>query len=306
MTILPMLACPTSSASNRKPVIFEELMARGDWVADVKIDGVRALPQWDGQKLIITNRVGADITHRYPEIQDALSDVLRGQKPLVLDGEIVARDGKFESTLMRDQQENPRRIATMIEKYPVIFVGFDMPDFSARWSERRRNLDEVSSDWQKHAGTLATTITSFSVGFLNETREHGMEGVVAKHINSRYEYGKRSRQWLKFRNRYRVSCLVAGYYPGTGSRAEFGGLELALLDDAGNPVSVGRVGTGFTGAEIVRLKTAIDRSDLLVVEIETTNQTSGGQLRFPVYRGVRTDVAQTDCSVGQLQFLPTC
>lgn len=302
-----MLASPTSSASNRRPIVFEELMASSGWVADVKIDGVRCLAHWSGAELALTNRVGTAINYRYPEIVAALTDVLTGvREELLLDGEIVAVDGRFESTLLRDQQENPRRIAALAATHPVMYVMFDAPEFATPWHERREKLDRITLQWgTAHPATLATTVTSMSPNFLAETREHGMEGVIAKQINSRYEFGKRSKQWLKFKNLYRVTCLVAGYTPGTGSRSDFGAMELALLD-GDTPVSVGRVGTGFTEPEIAKLKAALDRGDLLVVEIEATNQTSGGVLRFPVYKGVRTDVLPTDCKIEQLQFLPTC
>lgn len=299
-----MLASPTSPTANRAGTNFRDLIATGDWVADLKMDGVRALAHWSGDDLQITNRVGVDIGYRYPEIMSALTDVLTGTPAILIDAEIVARDGKFETTLIRDQQQNAGRIRALSESSPCSFIAFDAPDFKTPWVDRRLKL-EAAADWTG-GNTLALTVISRDDGFLDKTRERGMEGVVAKHVSGRYEFGKRSRLWLKFKNTYRVTCLVAGYTKGTGSRERFGAMELALLDDTGTPVSVGRVGTGFDEAEITRLKQALDSGGLLTVEIETTNQTSQGQLRFPVYRGVRSDVAPSDCLLAQLQFLPTC
>lgn len=299
MTVLPMLASPTSSAGNRRPIVLSELMSSGDWIADTKLDGVRALIHWDGSAFTITNRNGVNTTHKYPELRDPLHEALAGEKALILDGEIISRDGSFESTLLRDQQESASRIKALSQSRPCMFIAFDLPEFRTPWRERRDKLE-------RFAETITLTTYSPDADFLEKTRELGMEGVVAKHVNGRYEFGKRSKMWLKFRNRYRITCLVAGYAPGQGSRSEFGAMVLALIDPAsGGVLEVGRVGTGFKEAEIPALKEHLDAGRLLVVEIETTNQTSGGQLRFPVYRGIRADVLPQDCTVEQLQFLPT-
>lgn len=303
--MLPMLCTSSTPASGRPAQNFEALMATGQFVADVKIDGVRALAQWDGETVALSNRHGVDITYRYPEIVEALTTVLTrdGVAPAIIDGEIVAQDGSFESTLRRDQQTNPAGVARVMAAIPVSFVAFDVASHPGVWLERRDELEDIAHEWD--GMLLRTTVVSESVNFLAQTRELGLEGVVVKRKSSLYRAGTRSKQWIKFRNRYKVTCLTAGYERGSGSRAEIGAIHLALLND-GEPVLVGRVGTGFTDIELRRVKKALDAGEILAVEIECTNKTSGGQLRFPVYRGVRTDVGLLDCDIKQLEFLPTC
>lgn len=302
-TMLPMLCTSSTPASGRPAQNFEALMATGQFVADVKVDGVRALALWDGEHVSLSNRHGVDITYRYPEVVEALTGVLEGALTMLIDGEIVAQDGSFESTLRRDQQTNAAGVRRVMEQVPVSFVAFDIANHPGTWVERRALLDSVAAKWDGRL--LRTTVVSESDKFLAQTRELGLEGVVVKRKSSLYRAGTRSKQWIKFRNRFKVTCLTAGYEPGNGSRSEIGAIHLALLDN-GEPVTVGRVGTGFTPIELRRLKKALDAGEILAIEIECTNQTSGGQLRFPVYRGVRTDVGLLDCDIKQLEFLPTC
>lgn len=300
----PMLCTSSTPASGRPASYFEPLMRTGQWVADVKMDGVRAIAHWSGQHLRIGNRHGVDITHRYPDVAERLRTVLGALPPVTIDGEIVAHGG-FESTLMRDQQENRARIKAMVQQYPVTFFAFDIVDTgAATYVERRAALEALCAGWEDVEG-LSITVTSDSEDFLAHTREAGLEGAVLKRKSSLYRPGTRSKNWIKFRNRYRVTCLVRSYVPGNGSRSEFGAMNLELIE-GGDLVPIGTAGTGFSAREIPALKKALDAGEILTVEIECANQTSSRQLRFPVFRGVRTDVEPLDCVVEQLQFLPTC
>ena len=282
---LPMLATATTGASNTVPISIDDLLETGEWVLDTKLDGVRAYAH-EGR---LINRLGKDITYRYPEVQ-VESDAW-------LDGEIVALDGRFESTLLRDQQERPASIKKLAESTPCHFIAFDMPELAREpWAVRRARLENEP--------VMVTPIGDSRVLF-DTAVELGMEGVIAKRMNARYQFGKRSRDWKKFKTTRRLTCLVAGYEPGNGSRAHFGAMHLALLD-VGGPVLVGRVGSGFTERDTHRLKARLDAGELLAVEVEALNVTSGRQLRHPVFRGVRTDVQPSACTIDQLDLFPTC
>lgn len=297
----PMLAVPSTGASNTPAQDFRRLMATGEWLADVKMDGIRAWLLWDGERIQFRNRNGVDITRKYPEL-----DFNLGPDPIWLDGEIIAIDNSFETTLTRDKQEYGPNIRRMAVTDPCRFVAFDIPAYDS-WSyvDRRATLEDFLDD-DLLSVHLGITTVSDSPDFLDETRDLGLEGVIAKRKNARYAFGKRSRNWVKFKNLHRVTCLVAGYVPGTGSRADFGAMRLALIDDSGNVVDVGTVGTGFKEFEIRELKARLDRGDLLVAEIETLNRTSGNKLRFPVYKGIRSDVPMLACTTTQLDTLPVC
>lgn len=298
----PMLATPSTGAGNRAPIDIETLA--GTHGFDLKMDGIRAFAEWDGASLTLTNRNGENITRNYPEVVEAAP--LFFDLPTWLDGELVADDGRFETVLTRDKQANARAIAAHAERHPVTFHAFDLPLYAEQgWTWRRDALEAMAAEWPR-PGRFTITPVSFTPDFLAKTREIGLEGVIAKRLNDTYHFGLRSKSWVKFKNLHRVTCLVAAYSAGEGSRAHFGKMHLALIGPDGKVVPCGSVGTGFKAKETWELKELLDRGEILVVEIEALNRTSGGTLRFPVYKGLRTDVDITACTVDQLSTLPAC
>lgn len=296
MTFSPMLAIASTGASGRQPYTIGQL--KGTHMFDLKMDGIRG---WaEGGR--IYNRHGVDITHRYPEIEEALANSAPYGR---LDGELVAEDGKFETALTRDKQEKAASIGRLRVSKPMLFVVFDMPTDSLMpkpWWRRR----EALNTWQAKGIDPRVYLSpcSHEVEFFDRAREMGMEGVIAKAANARYTQGpKRSATWIKFKNTQRVTCLVAGYSPGSGSRSHFGRVHLRLINPDGSLLDIGEVGTGWTERETHSLKALIDQGEILVVEIEALSLTSGGKLRFPVYKGIRTDIAPHECTAAQLEVL---
>lgn len=287
----PMLAIPSTGAGNRAPRDLETLLRTGDWVADLKLDGVRATRQRER----FFNRQGVDITEKFPEIR--MPDTM-----LWLDGEIVALDGSFETVAQREKLENPKRIPAAAKANPCRFVAFDVLDLErgTPWFARREMLEAA----QLMHGFPITPV-GYDMAFVEQVRELGLEGVIAKRRKSRYQHDKRSPDWVKFKNLHRISCLVAGYEPGEGSRKHFGAMLLALIDEHGEVVPIGKVGTGFTRVDTHVIKALIDDgAEVLIAEIECLNLTSGNTLRFPVFRGLRSDISPTDCTTAQLESLP--
>lgn len=290
MTELPMLASASTGASGRLPVTLDQLVDSGDWTFDLKLDGERAFLFPDGR---IVNRKGVDITHRFPEIINHTGEWL--------DGEIVALDGSFETVLSRGGQENRAGIARGAVNSPCRFVAFDLPGHATQpWLIRRDMLETLASNMSQ-----AITVVSRDRDFFDHVRDLGMEGVIAKRNSSRYQFGRRSKDWVKFKTTRRITCVVTGYSPGTGSREHMGAIHLALIN-GDSPVSVGRCGSGFTAKQTHDLKTRLDAGELLAVEIECLSLTSGGTLRFPVFRGIRFDKAIHECTYDQLDELPRC
>jgi bifunctional non-homologous end joining protein LigD len=292
-----MLATASSGASNRRPIAIEGL--EGTHVYDLKVDGVRAVLHHGPDGVRLVNRNGVDITHKYPEIVESVT-----KQGMPLDGEILADDGRFETTLLRDQQEKRAAIARLAKAHPCRFIAFDAPTAEGTWADRRGATEQEV----ERLASERVTVTPYSMDpkWFQEVAKMGMEGVIAKRINGRYRPGKRSTDWVKFKTVRRVSCIVVGYSPGTGSRKHFGNMTLAMLDDNLDPVEVGTVGSGFTEKQTHDLKARLDAGELLVVEIEALNLTSGRRLRHPVYKGIRSDLTPMDVRTTQLDTLPTC
>ena len=297
--IKPMLAAASTTANNRPAVKIETL--EGDYTFDLKLDGLRAIAYWEDSKLTLINRNGVDITAQFPEIH------MDAKLPMVLDGEIVACDGRFQTVATRGKQTKAALIKASSKINPCKFVAFDLLEYDGRsylnetYFQRRAQLNDLRlSSW------VERSVISPSASFLDIVRQQGMEGVIAKRNESRYAPGGRNRDWIKFKVLHSITAIAVGYEAGTGSRAHFGAMTLALLDQQHNVVPLGRVGTGFTEAEILDLKSRLDAGMPTLVEIECLNRTADGSLRFPVYKHIRNDVSILDANIAQLDTLPLC
>lgn len=301
--ITPMLASPPKKETLSTLV--------GTHTFDIKLDGVRCLLYWDGQTCKLVNRSGVNVTHRFPEVVEAAKDL--GPRPIVLDGEIVAKSGSFQDTAKRDKQNKPMDIKQAMAAIPVTFVAFDMlwlANVDLRpmtYVTRRANLETVLIDaLGLHVSNIQLSVVSTDADFFDVVKSMGMEGVIAKRNTSTYRSGRFS-DWIKFKALRSITCVGIGYEVGTGARAHFGAMHLALVGhpNGGGIVEVGRVGTGFDTSEIAYLKGELDAGRPVVVEIECLNKSRDNKLRFPVYKGVRTDLSVVDAKLEQLADIPT-
>ena len=280
---------------------------------DLKIDGVRDVIAINKGTVRIQNRNGVDTTNRYPDIVKGCIEQFGSDAVLVLDGEMVVKvDGRpdFKATSQRDRCSEPAKIAARSRTMPATFIAFDLlykdgVDLRNEQYGHRRNALVAAL-----AGTSG--VVEPNVGSMDGhkmmalVREHHLEGVIAKRLDSRYKAGKGS-DWLKIKPTFMISCVVTGYTAGEGARSStFGALSLALYKD-GVLTSVGEVGTGFKQKDLLEIQ---DRLAMLapydptatyamVVEVEYQEFTVDGSLRFPVYRGIRSDVHARDCLYSQ-------
>jgi bifunctional non-homologous end joining protein LigD len=283
------------------------------WAYEVKWDGVRAQVAVEAGAVRLTSRNGNDVTGGYPELQ-ALAAAVPG--PVLLDAEVVALDDTGRPDFGRLQSRMHVRAprAELVRTVPVSLVLFDLLADPALlldrpYDERRARLEALALHgpcWQtppafvREGRALATA-----------TQAQGMEGVVAKRRDSRYEPGRRSDCWVKAKHVRRQSAVVVGWQPGGGGRAGRLGSMLLAVNAADGLVFAGHVGTGFSSAELDRLaallaplqrptpavevprehaRTAVWVEPVLVVEVELTSWTKDGRLRHPSYKGLRDDL----------------
>ncbi len=320
----PMLATSVSAAEARRAA-----KRWGPWV-EFKWDGVRALGVWDGERLALFARSGTDITARYPEVTAAASF---GPQPMVVDGEIVALDraGRPSFALLQNRMHLtvPREIDRQRTLTPVAYFVFDAlahhgRDLTARpLHERRAVLEQMLSSADRAPGSDAATIAVPPVtddvdAALTTARELDLEGVMVKDPGSTYRGGMRSERWLKVKLTRTRDVVVGGIRPGRGGRGgRIGSLLVGIPSPAGLRYA-GRVGSGFSDAELTRLESALaprrtdrdpfvgvpaaDASDAvwvrpdLVGEVEFAELTPGGILRHARWRGLRPDRAPDDVS----------
>lgn len=309
--LVPMLA-----STGRLPRDDEQ------WAFEVKWDGVRAITYWRPGRLRIESRNLNDIGSRYPELR-ALGRQL-GAREAVLDGEIVAFDehGKpsFERLQKRMHQLSESVVRRLAREAPVTYVIFDVlyldghTTIELPYRERRKLLLELGLNgaaWQTPAHNVGG-----GDALLAATAEHGLEGVLAKRLDSPYTPGERCGSWLKLKNVNRQELAIGGWLPGKGARAgRIGALLMGYHEDedCGERVLryAGRVGTGFDERELERLgeklaglgrrsspfakrgiqppREARFVEPALVAEIEFSHWTRERILRHSVYKGLRSD-----------------
>lgn len=297
------------------------LMAEDQWYFDLKIDGVRCVAAINRGKVTLTNRNGVDISYRYPEICAALIEKFGTDARLILDGEAVVfgPDGKpsFKLTSKRDRQQKAHIIQSLSQTMPATLVAFDILYREAldlrgeTYATRKSALEFVMQDTPGHPRIQPNVGSSDGHKMLALVREHALEGLIAKRMKSRYQAGRRS-DWLKIKPTQTISCRVIGITEGTGARGDtFGALKLALMHE-GEIIPCGEVGTGFKQADLqeivdqyVQYLGPPGRVPMIkthfVVEVEFQEFTPDGALRFPVFRGIRTDVGVDECYYAQVQ-----
>ncbi|WP_036570698.1 non-homologous end-joining DNA ligase [Nocardia sp. BMG51109] len=281
------------------------------WAYEVKFDGIRAAAYVTDQ-LRLLSRNGNDITAAWPELA-ALAPASPG---FVVDGEIVVftRDGRssFEALQPRMHQRDRAKIRVLAESLPAVFVIFDLlhvgdrPLIDLPYRQRRELLERVGL--QGPHWRISPHLNGSGADILAESERLGLEGLLAKRLDSRYLPGRRSSLWTKIKNSQVMDVVVAGWRPGTGNRAgRIGSLAVAIPGRDGNLVWVGNVGSGFTRAMLadlhVRLTAlhrdtapGVNRGDApgvvwvqprLVGSVTFTDWTRDGFLRHPVWRGLR-------------------
>jgi bifunctional non-homologous end joining protein LigD len=308
--LLPMLASPA------------ELPRESEgWAFEVKWDGVRALTYWRPGRLRIESRNLNDVSSRYPELR-ALGREL-GAHEAILDGEIVAFDEhgipNFERLQRRMHVTSDSAIRRLARQTPVVYAIFDLLYLDGRittglpYRERRALLEQLDLNGP------AWSTPAYRVGsgrdFLQATAAHGLEGVLAKRIDSPYLPGERSGHWLKIKNVNRQELVIGGWLEGKGRRSgAIGALLMGYHESTGEERELryaGRVGTGFDDSELERLAgelAPIQRRSSpfakhgvqpprgahfvepqLVAEIEFSHWTHAHILRHSSYKGLRFD-----------------
>lgn len=223
------------------------------WTFEPKWDGFRALVFRDGADLFLQSRDGRPLARYFPELLPPLAAQLPAR--CVLDGEIViAGEGglDFEALQLRLHPAESR-VKRLAREIPAAIVFFDLLALGDRdlrdtpFAERRAMLERVMAD--RHAPihlTPATTDRGVARDWFERFEGAGLDGVMAKRADGRYEPGKRA--MLKVKHERDCDCVVAGFRWHKGfEETAVGSLLLGLFDDAGTLHHVGVCGS-FTAA----------------------------------------------------------
>jgi bifunctional non-homologous end joining protein LigD len=314
--VTPMLARAEALPRDESAYAFE-----------IKWDGLRAIAYSSPGTLRFESRNLNDISASYPELM-RLARAL-GSHSAVLDGEIVVLDGdgrpSFAALARRMGVSSPARAKRLAEGDPVTYVIFDLlwldgQSLMARpYVERREALGELSlrgERWQ-----TPDYIAGHGRETLAASERQGLEGVIAKRLDSPYEPGRRSGAWIKLKNVRRERLAVGGWLAGQGRRRErIGALLVGERLGDGTLRYAGRVGSGMGEEELDQLAAALaplERPEspfapggaakpprganfvepALEVEVAFREWTEDGVLRQPTFEKLVPQPAQADSAI---------
>jgi bifunctional non-homologous end joining protein LigD len=297
----------------------------GDWLYELKFDGIRAIAVKNAKRASLISRNGNKLDSRFPEMAGAVKDL--PVRECVIDGEVVAldEDGRSSFQLLQALEIEGR-------KAPLRFYVFDLLQLDGKsllgvsLEQRKQVLAKICEgvgDPIRYSGEISGDVKSL----LAEVKRRGLEGLIGKQRNSVYEPGRRSGTWIKLKCVNEQEFVIGGYTPPAGSRKHFGAILVGYYE-GGKLKFAGKVGSGFTAKSLSMLYKKFreeERSDCpfidlppkqrgewvqgitpsmmkkmhwvnpkFVAEIKFAEWTRDGKLRQPVFLGLREDKSATE------------
>ncbi len=289
------------------------------YVYEVKWDGIRALISYEDGKVRIRTRNQHDVTDQFPELLDG-EKAFRATNA-VFDAEIVSLDGDgkpvFKKVINRLQASGVTNIQKASKANPCYCYIFD-----CLYLDGRAIINEPLSKRKEWLIDTVRAETPYRVSeyvedgesLLEAARVHGLEGIMAKKVDSKYLPGKRSDCWYKIKIRDASEVFIVGYTKGKGERGNtFGALQIAERVDNEWQYR-GKVGTGFDDAMMKDILSTLKKVDTLkkppikgnlidekitvwlepkvIAEVSYSRITPDKMFREPVFMKLRIDLSE--------------
>lgn len=303
-----------------KPRLLENPPGGGDWMYEIKFDGIRALAIKNGNKVSLMSRNQNELGARYPQIVAIVKEL--SVNDCVLDGEVVALDEKGRSSFQLLQA-----LEMEGRKSPVYYYVFDLLQAEGKTLlslplERRKELLAAIRQGTGDPLRYSDEIGGAPEALLREIKRVGLEGIVGKQRQSIYEPGRRSGAWIKLKCVNQQEFVIGGYTPPAGSRKYFGALLVGYYRQ-GRLCFAGKVGTGFNAKMLAALHKQFQKekrpdcpfvdlpskqggkwvqgitpgemrkcvwiNPVFVGQVKFAEWTRDGKLRQPVFLGLRED-----------------
>jgi DNA ligase D-like protein (predicted ligase) len=286
-----------------KAVLWDGAFSDPGWIFERKLDGVRCLAHRDKRGVKLLSRTDRSMNADYPELVAALE--AEPCEDFVVDGEVVAFDGRGITSFSRLQRRHRERVAIFYYVFDLLRLnGEDTRDLPLR--ERKAELRRALAF--KGPIRFSPHRNGHGEELFREACRKGLEGIMAKRADSTYR-ATRSSDWRKLKCHAEQELVIGGYTAPQGSRTDFGALLVGYFEDDRLSYA-GKVGTGFdqeTLRELGGRLRGLERDDppfhdvhpiprgthwvepKLVAQIAFTEWTRDGRLRHPRFLGLRTD-----------------
>lgn len=283
-----------------------------DFIYEIKFDGIRCLAYITKDSVDLRNKRNKDITSLFPELQKLNLQV---NEKCILDGEIIViKNGipDFFEVQKRTLMTNPFKIKLQSERLPASFVAYDIIYVEDKeiidlpLEKRKYVLNETIKENDRIA--ISKTTENNGIALFNLTKAQGLEGVVAKRKDSKYFYGKRSKDWIKFKVLEDQDYVVCGYIQKLNNMTS---IIIGQYNNKKELIYKGHVTLGSSLRTLNKHKyTIIDHPPFdsvpagneyavwlkpeLVCIVEYMPSNKEG-LRQPVFKGIRTDKTANEC-----------
>lgn len=238
-----------------------ELPSGEGWAAEVKFDGMRIVAAVGdpARPLRLDTTRGHDAAPRFPELAGLPAALAPHQ--VVLDGEVVAVDGAGRPDFGRLQRRmhltRPADVSRIAARVPVRYMVFDVLWLDGHdltgltYLQRRKLLADLVEPGE--AWLVPAHHVDGAAELLAAAKAQQLEGIIVKRVDSPYLPGSRSPLWRKVKVRPRQELVIGGWQAGAGGRRGQLGSILVGFYEGSRLRFAGKVGTGFTDAELRRL-----------------------------------------------------
>jgi len=288
-----------------EPVSSNTVPEGQEWISQIKWDGVRILTYWNGEETKLYNRKLNERTNTFPELTNTRS--YTNAESIILDGEVIALDQNgnpsFHEVMRRDGIRRLDRVKFVMEAVPIYYMIFDILYYNGEWvndKTLKERLELLSSVITPNKQIQVVPINKDNQALFEVSKQHGLEGIVCKKLNSRYIIDGKNSDWQKIKNYKDIIAVIGGVTYRSGI---VNSILVGLYDDEERFWYIGHVGTGkLTHAEWKELTKVIEAikigknpfsnqpkrvkdiqwiDPLLTVKVQFIEWTEGHSLRQP-------------------------
>ena len=300
---------PFNKVEMELATLSKQIPSGKDWLFEIKYDGYRIVSFIENNKVSFKTRNNVDYTLKLPSLKQDLI-FLGKNKSMVLDGEVVMFDknGKSDFSLLQEEIKFDESKLCYVVFDILALNGEDLRNIPLK--QRKNILKEALKSAPKNI-IFSDFIIGKGKSCFNAVKKLGLEGIVAKKLNSFY-IGKRTEDWLKIKCYLRQEFVIGGFQT-TEKNDKLSSLLLGYFKE-GKLIYVGKTGTGFTETikeelskkfkvllsktcpfeKNINLESATWLKPKLVCEVQFTELTNSNLLRQASFIALREDKEAKD------------